>query len=262
MWQGTHQGVRNVTIGIMCAMPEEARRLAHDLAREHEHIHGGRTYYTGILAGRRVVLVYSRIGKVAAAATAQHLIDVHRVSEIVFTGVAGGLSPDIAVGDIVIAGNLWQHDMDASPLFPPLEIPLLGLSAITTDAAISRRLKTGAEAFVREDFEQLVAEPTRRELRLGTPRVIVGDIASGDRFVSTDAERRSLRQRVPSAACVEMEGAAVAQVCYEQGVPLGVVRVISDSANNEAALDFGRFITEAASLYGLGIVRQYLATQP
>lgn len=80
-----------MTIGIMCAMPQEASRLAHELTREHERVHGGRTYYSGTLSGRSVVLVYSRIGKVAAAATAQHLIDVHRVSEIVFTGVAGGL---------------------------------------------------------------------------------------------------------------------------------------------------------------------------
>jgi adenosylhomocysteine nucleosidase len=98
----------------------------------------------------------------------------------------------------------------------------------------------------------------RKELHLPMPRVVVGDIASGDRFVSTDAERAALRQRVPSAVCVEMEGAAVAQVCYEQGVPLGVVRVISDSANDHAARDFGRFITEAASVYGLGIVRRAL----
>jgi adenosylhomocysteine nucleosidase len=240
-------------------MPEEAIRLADELSREHERVHGGRRYCTGMLEGKRVVLVYSRIGKVAAAATAQHLIDVHRVSEIVFTGVAGGLSPEVRVGDIVIAGNLWQHDMNASPLFPPLEIPLLGVAAIATDPALSRRLKAGAIAFANGDFERVVSEAAKHDLRLKTPRIFTGDIASGDRFVSTDAERAALNRLVPSAICVEMEGAAVAQVCYEQSVPLGIVRVISDSANNDAAIDFAKFVTDAASLYGLGIVRRYLA---
>lgn len=254
-----------MSLGIMCAIPQEASRLAGALAREHEHVHGGRTYYTGTLPGtgtgtsERVVLVYSRVGKVAAAATAQHLIDVHRVKAILFTGVAGGLSPDLRVGDIVVAQNLWQHDMDASPIFPPLEIPLLGVSSIAADETLSARLRAGAEQFARDDFEREVPRRIREELRLPTPRVVVGDVASGDRFVSTDAERATLRARVPSAVCVEMEGAAVAQVCHEQGVPLGVVRVISDSANDHAARDFGTFITEAASVYGLGIVRRALA---
>jgi adenosylhomocysteine nucleosidase len=254
-----------MSLGIMSAMPEEASRLAHALSREQEHVHGGRTYYTGTLPGaktgesERVVLVYSRVGKVAAAATAQHLIDVHRVQAILFTGVAGALAPDLRVGDIVVARNLWQHDIDASPIFPPLEIPLLGVSSIAAEETLSARLRAGAERFVQDDFERDVPRRIREELRLPTPRVVVGDIASGDRFVSTDSERAALRQRVPSAVCVEMEGAAVAQVCYEQGVPLGVVRVISDSANDRAARDFGMFITEAASVYGLGIVRRALA---
>jgi len=252
-----------MSLGIMCAIPQEASRLAGALAREHEHVHGGRTYYTGTLPGagtsERVVLVYSRVGKVAAAATAQHLIDVHRVKAIVFTGVAGALTPDLRVGDIVVAQNLWQHDMDASPIFPPLEIPLLGVTSIAADEAISARLRAGAELFAREDFERDVPPHVRQALRLPTPRVVVGDIASGDRFVSTDAERAALRERVPSAICVEMEGAAVAQVCHEQGVPLGVVRVISDSADDHAARDFGTFIADAASVYGLGIVRRALA---
>ncbi|MFN9969953.1 MAG: 5'-methylthioadenosine/adenosylhomocysteine nucleosidase [Phycisphaerae bacterium] len=252
-----------MSFGIMCAIPQEASRLAGALAREHEHVHGGRTYYTGTLPGagtsERVVLVYSRVGKVAAAATAQHLIDVHRVKAILFTGVAGALAPDLRVGDIVVAKNLWQHDMDASPIFPPLEIPLLGVTSIAADEAISVRLRHGAELFAREDFERDVPPHVRQALHLPTPRVVAGDIASGDRFVSTDAERAALRERVPSAICVEMEGAAVAQVCHEQGVPLAVVRVISDSANDHAARDFGTFIADAASVYGLGIVRRALA---
>jgi adenosylhomocysteine nucleosidase len=247
-----------MTIGIMSAMPQEAERLAQALKRELEHVHGGRTYYTGTLEGRPVVLVYSRIGKVAAAATAQHLIDVHRVTSIVFTGVAGALAPGLAVGDIVVADNLWQHDMDASPLFPALEIPLLGVSSFAANGPLSERLRRAADTFVREDFRVAVSDATRRDLRLHVPKVHTGGIASGDRFVSTNAERNLLREKLPSALCVEMEGAAVAQVCYEQAVPLAVVRVISDSADDQAATDFNRFIRDAASHYGLGVVRRFL----
>lgn len=248
-----------MTTGIMSAMPQEAQRLAHALKREREHTHGGRTYYTGTLEDQPVVLVYSRIGKVAAAATAQHLIDIHRVTRILFTGVAGALAPGLSVGDIVIADHLWQHDMDASPLFPQLEIPLLGISRFPADRGLSTQLRRAAESFLREDFAASINRQTRADLRLHTPRIHTGDIASGDRFVSTTAERDALRAKVPTALCVEMEGAAVAQVCHEQQVPLAVARIISDSADDHASVDFNRFIVEAASLYGLGIVRRHLA---
>jgi len=247
-----------VTIGIMTAMPEEVALLARELAREAEHVHGGRTYCTGTLAGRRVVLVFSRMGKVAAAATAQHLIDVHRVGSILFSGVAGALRPDLRIGDIVVGDRLWQHDMDASPLFAPLEIPLLKTSSFATEDAIRNSLFSSAEAFLREGFDKEVASAAVAELGIRDPKVIRGDIASGDRFVSTHAERDALRAKVPSAVCVEMEGGAVAQVCFEHGIPLGVVRVISDGAGDGAHVDFGKFVRDAASRYGLGIIRRFL----
>lgn len=242
----------------MTAMPEEAALLARELARETEHVHGGRTYCTGTLAGRRVVLVFSRMGKVAAAATAQHLIDVHRVGSILFSGVAGALRPDLRIGDIVVGDRLWQHDMDASPLFAPLEIPLLKTSSFATEDAIRNSLFSSAEAFLREGFDTEVASAAVGELGIRDPKVIRGDIASGDRFVSTHAERDALRAKVPSAVCVEMEGGAVAQVCFEHGIPLGVVRVISDGAGDGAHVDFGKFVRDAASRYGLGIIRRFL----
>lgn len=242
----------------MTAMPEEAHLLAREIRRESEHSHGGRTYYTGELEGRRVVLVFSRMGKVAAAATAQHLIDVHRVSSIIFSGVAGALDPNLRVGDIVVAKRLWQHDMDASPIFPPLEIPLLGANSFESDLRLRETLEQSAAEFVRDDFQEGVGATVAAELGIPSPRVFSGDIASGDRFVASGADREAVRAKVPSALCVEMEGGAVAQVCYEQGVPLGVVRVISDSANEHAAVDFDLFVKKAASQYGLGIIRRAL----
>lgn len=246
----------------MTAMPEEAQLLAHELSRETERTHGGRTYYMGELAGHRIVLVYSRMGKVAAAATTQHLIDSHKVRSIIFTGVAGALHPDLRIGDIVVADRLWQHDMDASPLYPPLEIPLLHVSSFAAQGEIRDRLRASAERFVRDGFQAEVGEDAGAELGISDPRVVIGDIASGDRFIATHAEREFVRARVPSAVCVEMEGCAVAQVCYENNIPLGVVRVISDGAGDGAHVDFGKFVRDAASRYGLGIVRRFLESEP
>ena len=247
-----------MTIGIMTAMPEEAHLLAHELKRETERVHGGRTYYTGELAGHRIVLVFSRMGKVAAAATAQHLIDSHKVRSIIFTGVAGALRPDLRIGDIVVADRLWQHDMDASPLYPLLEIPLLHVSSFAAQSGIRDRLKACAEQFLRDGFEAEVGASAAAELGIRDPCVIIGDVASGDRFIASHADRELVRSRVPSAACVEMEGGAVAQVCYENNIPLGVVRVISDGAGDGAHVDFGTFVRDAASRYGLGIMKRFL----
>ena len=86
--------------------------------------------------------------------------------------------------------------------------------------------------------------------------MLLGDIASGDRFVSSHAERERLRERLPDVFCVEMEGAAAAQICFEYGIPIAVVRVISDTADDAAATDFTRFIASVAGKLSAGIVRE------
>ena len=244
----------------MTAMPEEARLLAREISPETERVHGRRTYYTGELAGKRIVLVFSRMGKVAAAATAQHLIDSHRVRAIIFSGVAGALDPELRIGDIVVADRLWQHDMDASPLYPALEIPLLGTASFETETALRDRLHASAAGFLREASNGELDREAATRLGIVSPRVVVGGIASGDRFVASRAERDAVRARVPGAICVEMEGCAVAQVCFENGIPFGVVRVISDGAGEGAHVDFRAFVRDAASRYGLGIIRRFLGS--
>ena len=120
-----------MTIGIMSAMREEIVSLVVELGTADEAIHTGmRTYHRGLLWGMPVVLVYSRIGKVAAASTATHLIAQFGVDEVIFTGVAGAVDPALNIGDIVVAAKLYQHDMDASPLFSQHEIPLLDMTTI------------------------------------------------------------------------------------------------------------------------------------
>ena len=108
----------NIMLGIMSAMPEEIDLLIGEMGGDVKTTSQGmRTYHTGLLWDAPVTLVFSRWGKVAAATTSTHLISAFHVREIIFTGVAGSADPKLRVGDVVIANNFYQHDMDARPLF-------------------------------------------------------------------------------------------------------------------------------------------------
>ena len=180
------------------------------------------------------------------------------MKEVIFTGVAGGIYPELNVGDIVIANDLYQHDMDASPIIPRHEIPLLGHAAIASDAKRRKELKAAAEDFLSEGLANSISHELRQEFALASPKVILGDVGSGDQFVSSESALADLRQRLPNIACVEMEGAAVAQVCEAFHTPFSVIRTISDSADDDAGIDFPRFIAEIAKLYSLGIIKSLL----
>jgi adenosylhomocysteine nucleosidase len=186
------------------------------------------------------------------------LLERFAVGAIVFTGVAGGLAPGVNVGDVVVATQLLQHDLDASPIFPKYEVPLLGLSRFTADAAISDALAGVAEVTLRDPVA-LVGQEAVDEFGLQSPKVHRGLLVSGDRFVSTAAESAALRLSLPDALAVEMEGAAVAQVCHDYGVPFAAMRTISDRADDEAHGDFARFVAEVASRYSLALVNAWLA---
>lgn len=244
-------------IAIMAAMPEELQALLDRMPDEHRVRHGGREFWLGHLAGRDVVVVLSRIGKVAAATTATLLVERLAAREIVFTGVAGGLGEGVEVGDVVIGREFLQHDFDASPIFPRHEIPYYGRSVFEADAALARRLAGAARDVLGQVAHHLGAEVVQA-YGLGRRRCHEGLIVSGDRFVATSAFSQALRQELPGALAVEMEGAAVAQVCHDLGVPFGVVRTISDRADDAAHVDFPAFLRDVASRYSAAIVQRYL----
>jgi adenosylhomocysteine nucleosidase len=175
---------------------------------------------------------------------------------VVFTGVAGGVADEVRVGDIVVADTLLQHDLDASPLFPRFEVPLLGMSRFATNVVLADRLAAACERFVAEEGAASAA-------RFGTraPRVHRGLIISGDQFVASAAGVQALRDALPDALAVEMEGAAIAQVCHEYGVPCAVVRTISDTADDHAPGSFVSFLTEIAGTYSNAILRRFLDTR-
>jgi adenosylhomocysteine nucleosidase len=250
-----------VPVAIVAAMQEELGALLAQMPDEQRVRIAGRDFWVGHLQGQPVVAVLSRIGKVAAAVTATVLLERFGVRAIVFTGVAGGLAPGVNVGDVVVATELLQHDLDASPIFPKYEVPLMGLSRFAADTAIGGALAAVAEETLRDPVA-LVGQEAVDAFGLRSPKVHRGLLISGDRFVSTAAESEALRRSLPDALAVEMEGAAVAQVCHDYGVPFAAMRTVSDRADDEAHGDFARFVAEVASRYSLALVGAWLATLP
>jgi adenosylhomocysteine nucleosidase len=246
---------------VLCAMHEELHRLVGALAPgARTRMLGGRTVHLGRLDGQHVVLARSGIGKVAAAATTAIVLGHFAPRALVFSGVAGGLGDGVRVGDLVVATDLLQHDLDVSPLFPRWEVPLSGRSRFPADAALAEALASAAAAAL----ESHDADEAARRAALGitVPRLHRGLIVSGDRFVATATESDALRSALPDALAVEMEGAAAAQVAADFGCPLAVVRAVSDRADDAAQVDFGRFVADHASRVGETLVRTWLRAQP
>ncbi|HKX41568.1 MAG TPA: 5'-methylthioadenosine/S-adenosylhomocysteine nucleosidase, partial [Burkholderiaceae bacterium] len=145
------------TIAIVSAMHEELHALLPLLEGVQRVAIGGRSFHIGRLHDQPVVLVLSGIGKVAAATTAALLIDRFGATALLFTGVAGGLHADVAVGDVVVARSLLQHDLDASPLFPRYEVPLTGRSRFDADAALADALAAAARCCLADEAHDAAA---------------------------------------------------------------------------------------------------------
>ncbi|OZI37271.1 5'-methylthioadenosine/S-adenosylhomocysteine nucleosidase [Bordetella genomosp. 10] len=247
-------------IGILAALHDEIADLLVRMgpAAQRRTI-GMRDYYVGELAGRACVVVLARVGKVAAAATAVTLIREFGVSSVLFAGLAGGIAPAVRVGDVVIADTLVQHDLDARPLFPRFEVPLLARAKFDTDAGLNAVLAQCAADFLGRDLPRLVDAATQERFGIVAPALHRGEIASGDQFIGAAEVSRRLAADLPATLCVEMEGAAVAQVCHEYGVPCAVLRTVSDRADAAAPVDFKAFLHEVASFYSAGIIGRFIA---
>lgn len=246
-----------VRLGIMSAMPQEQTGLIAHLVHPVVETRAQREYVSGQLWGQECVCVLSRIGKVAAATTATTLIEHFGVSHILFTGVAGAIDTHVHVGDIVVAEQLVQHDMDASPLFPRFEVPLTGHSFLQANTAMTGKLKRVIEDFFREDWSLAIDADERASFGISNPALHGGLIASGDQFIRCSQQRSRLQQDLPGLLAVEMEGAAVAQVCREYGIPFALMRTISDGANEDSPVDFMQFIESVAADYAFHIVRRW-----
>ena len=215
-------------IGIIVAMQEELEEIKEYVEdineKEIRHI----TFIEGKLDEKNVVLVQCGIGKVNAAMVTQALIDSYNIEYIVNIGVAGALNPMLNIGDVVIADKLIQHDFDI------------------TAFGHSKGYITGVGDFIQTD-ENLKnkLEKLNHNNKDNDYKIKLGIIASGDIFC-TDIEMKNKIYSKFDADCVEMEGAAIAQVCYLNEIPFVVMRSISDSPNGKNAITFDKFLKIAS----------------
>jgi adenosylhomocysteine nucleosidase len=244
------------TIGIMGAMPEEIEGVVALLSNCVAVSMGKRTYFSGQINGIDTVVVFSRWGKVAAATTVTTLIHEFKISELLFTGVAGAISDNLKIGDIVLGKRLIQHDMDARPLMPQYEIPLLSQTYFESDETLLNSAVKAINTVVEDNsLHAIIGEEELMEFNISQPKLVIGDIASGDQFFSSIEQKHVLNSQLPNILCVEMEGAAVAQVCYEYEVPFCIIRTISDTADDKSHIDFPSFIKKISSKYAAEIIR-------
>lgn len=214
-------------IAIMGAMPEEIEPLLARLENVKEHVYGANVYYEGKYGKKEVVVAYSKIGKVFAALTATILIEKFGCKKLLFSGVAGAISDDLKIGDLVIADGLCQHDLDITAFGHPYGYVPEGEVCIPTDVNL-------------RNIAKQVAKEKAIKLKEGV-------IATGDQFVAS-FERKEWVGRTFKASALEMEGASVAVVCNALNVPFFILRAISDSADMDAGFDFDAFLESSAKV--------------
>ena len=224
-------------IGIIGAMDSEVDNLIARMADTAVTEYAGRRFVTGTLAGKDVVVVQSGIGKVAAAITAQMLIDRFGVCALLNTGMAGGLDPRLAVKDLVISTDALQHDFDLTAFGHAR-----GYIGGGGDHTVPTRFMADT------DLLHKAMDAAAQVLPAGS-KAITGSIASGDIFVDDSTLKASLRDNF-GAAAAEMEGAAIAQTAVANGIPFIILRTISDLAEHDASVSFDELERYAGQLAG------------
>lgn len=229
---------------ILGALRDEVTQLQGALEDRCECKLLGITFVSGRLKGRRVVVAASGIGKVNAAVTTALLLDRFKPGEVLFSGLAGGLNPDLKAGDVIIAEKTAQHDLG--------DVTDKGLQRIGVSSPINGKRNPTffpADPRLLQAAERAAARVQLATIKLGarehTPRIVKGVVVTGDVFVASAEKSQELRKAL-GADAVEMEGAAVAQICYQQGVPCLIIRSLSDLADANAVNDFEQFAKQAA----------------
>jgi adenosylhomocysteine nucleosidase len=212
-----------MVIGIIGAMDEEVKKLKDEMEIQGKLSKAKMEFFAGKLWDRDVVVVTCGIGKVNAAVCAQILVDDFKVDKVINVGVAGGIGEDVVPGDVVIASNLVQHDMDTTAFGDKFgQIPRMDTFDFKGDEAMIEAAKQACS-------------------NINNHKSFVGRIVSGDQFVADVEKVRWLKAEFDAMAC-EMEGGSIAHVCYLNSVPFVVIRSISDNANTGAHMDFEKFV--------------------
>jgi len=240
-----HGASSESTTAILGAFDKEVVILEEQLSDKQEHKIEGIRFVTGKLKGRKVVIARTGIAKVNAAMTATLLIEHYKPTEVIFTGIAGGINPDVRIGDVVIAEKTAQHDLGvlttAGFKNEGAKNPINGRINPVFFPADERLLNLAQQAAEKVKLEKIDKRGGGRE-----PKILKGVIITGDVFAATTAARIGFQKRL-GADAVEMEGAAVAQICYQRQIPYLVIRGISDNADENALEDVHKFLQIAAN---------------
>lgn len=214
-------------LGIIGAMDEEVAKLKERMTEVSVYTKASMDFYKGILNGKEVVVVRSGIGKVNAAVCTQILISELHATAVINTGIAGSLDAAIDIGDIVLASDVVHHDMDATGFgYPVGQIPRMDVLSFEADSRLRHLAKECCES---------------AGINVG---IHVGRVASGDQFISSKEAKSGIIDKF-HASCTEMEGAAIAQAAYLNGVPFLIIRAISDKADDSANMDYSAFEAQA-----------------
>ena len=220
-------GRKMTKLGIIGAMTVEVETLKDSLEHMTAVIRTGMEFYEGKLEGLDVVIVQCGVGKVNAAMCAQILCSCFGVTHLVNTGIAGSLCADLDIGDLVVSQDAMYHDFDCNAVgYPTGKVPGMDVTAFPADDSMIGYAFAAAEA----------VNPVHTR---------IGRVASGDQFVCSKAQKEQIIS-VTGGLCTEMEGAAIAQTAYRNGLPFVILRAISDKADDSAEMDYPTFETIAA----------------
>ena len=227
-------------IGIICAMQIEADGILALMEEKAQRQIAKMTFTSGTLNGKSLVVVVCGVGKVNAAMCSFALIENYAPDCIINSGVAGSVSEKVSVGDIVVAENAVEHDMNTTALGDlqgEVSFPEGKVMYFDCDSRIADMLYNSAK-------------------RLENTKAEKGTVASGDIFISERSQRIKIGETFNALAC-EMEGAAIAHICSRAGVPCGILRAISDDLNENEGMDFVKFC-EMASRKTVAVVRDFV----
>lgn len=214
-------------VGIIGAMEEEVALMHKKMDNPRTQRHGGALFHIGTLNGQPIVLLQSGIGKVNAAMATALLLELYQPDAVINTGSAGGVGEQLAIGDIVISTEVCHHDADATAFgYAYGQIPQMP-ATYPADTALCQAV------------ERAIAT-------LGETRTHQGLIASGDSFMADPERIMAVKSRFPALLALEMEAAAIAQICYRYHTPFVVTRALSDIAGKESPISFPEFLEKAA----------------
>ncbi|OUS16028.1 nucleosidase [Rhodospirillales bacterium 47_12_T64] len=235
-------------LGLICAIPNEIQHFGSAFEKESEQDIAGFCFYSGKLDGVETILVEAGMGKVNAAVVTTLLMEHFNCRAILFSGVAGGLDPELGVGDVVVGNKLIQHDYGMTvgekltayqPGHLPIHMPTEKLG-YEVNAALIDKIMAELKDFELPEISAEAAGGTKRQ-----PVITSGTILTGDQFIGCTVARDQLHKGL-SGLAVEMEGAAIAQVADRYQVPFIIIRSLSDLAGEESTMDFIKFLEETA----------------